>query len=129
MIHITDANEPLVELKNPNTSENLKKAARIKKVTIGNLDLMNNDDAIVPDVKYHRNYYQTFPMKSKLEKIEKSKQVTADLVSHGNFHLPDQNVILILKTDFYLRSAFFSERTNIKTKYLKNWLNVLTIEL
>ena len=46
-----------------------------------------------------------------------------------NFQLPDQNVIIILKTDFYLRSAFFAERTNIKTKYLKIWLNVLTIEL
>ena len=51
MIHITDANEPLVELKNSNTWENLKKAARIKNFTIGNLDLVNNDDAIVPDVK------------------------------------------------------------------------------
>ena len=49
------------------------------------LDLLNNDDAIVPDVKYHRKCYQTFTMKSKLEKIEKSKKVTADLVSHAEF--------------------------------------------
>ena len=33
-------------------------------------------------------------MKSKLEKLEKSKQVTADLMSMRNFQLPDQNVIL-----------------------------------
>ena len=49
------------------------------------LDLMNDDDAIVPDVKYHRKCYQTFTMKSKLEKIEKSKQVTADLAPHVEF--------------------------------------------
>ena len=52
MIHVTDANEPLVQLKNPNTWENLKKAAYIRNFTIGNLDLMNIDDAIIPDVKY-----------------------------------------------------------------------------
>ena len=85
MIHITGANEPLVELKNPNTWENLKKAARIRNFTIENLDLMNNDDAIVPDVKYHRKCYQIFTMKSELEKIQKSKQVTTDLVPHAEF--------------------------------------------
>ena len=52
MIHVTDAKEPLVQLKNPNTWENLKKAAYIRNFTIGNLDLMNIDDAIIPDVKY-----------------------------------------------------------------------------
>ena len=85
MIHVTDANEPLVQLKNPNTWENLKKAARIRNFTIGNLDLMNIDDAIVSDVKYYRKFYHTFIMKSKPEKIEKSKQVTADLVSYAEF--------------------------------------------
>ena len=85
MIHITDANESLVELKNPNTWENLKKAARVRNFTTGNLDLMNDDDSIVPDVKYHRKCYQAFTMKSKLEKIEKPKQVTADLVPHAEF--------------------------------------------
>ena len=70
MIHVTDANEPLVELKNLNTWENLKKAACIRNFTIGNLDLTNNDDVIVPDVKCHRKCYQTFTMKSKLEKLK-----------------------------------------------------------
>ena len=51
MIHFTDA--PLVELKNPNTWGNMKKAARIRNFTVGNLGLMNNNDAIVPDVKFH----------------------------------------------------------------------------
>ena len=46
---------------------------------------MNNDDAIVPNGKYHRKCYQTFTMKSKLEKIEKSKQVTADLMSDAEY--------------------------------------------
>ena len=85
MIHIADANEPLVELKNLNTWENLKKAARIRNFTIGNSGILNNDDAIVLGVKYHRRCYQTFTVKSKLEKVEKSKQVTADLVSHAEF--------------------------------------------
>ena len=115
MIHVTDANEPLVQLKNPNTWENLKKSARIKNFTIGNLDLMNIDDAIVSDVKYYRKFYHTFMMKSKLEKIEKSKQVTADLVSYAEFSTSWPKCYS--KTDFYLKSAFFAERTN---KVLEN---------
>ena len=83
MIHFTDA--PLVELKNPNTWENMKKAARIRNFTVGNLGLMNNNDAIVPDVKFHRKCQQIFTMKCKLENIEKSKQGTTDLESHAEF--------------------------------------------
>ena len=94
-------------MKNPNTWKNLKRAASIKNFTIGNLDLMNNDDAIVPNVKYHRKCYETFTMKSKLEKIEKSEQVIADPQCHmRNFQLSGQKVILIPKSDFYLRRAF-----------------------
>ena len=43
-----------------------KKVARTSNFTIGNLDLMNNDEALVPDIMYHRKCYQIFTMKSKL---------------------------------------------------------------
>ena len=54
-------------------------------------------------------------MKSKLEKLEKSKQVTADLMSHAEFSTSWPKCYS--KTDFYLKSAFFAERTN---KVLEN---------
>ena len=54
-------------------------------------------------------------MKSKLEKLEKSKQVTADLMSYAEFSTSWPKCYS--KTDFYLKSAFFAERTN---KVLEN---------
>ena len=54
-------------------------------------------------------------MKSKLENLEKSKQVTADLMSYAEFSASWPKCYS--KTDFYLKSAFFAERTN---KVLEN---------
>ena len=114
MIHITEANEPLVELKNPNTWENLKKAARLRNFTIGNFDLMHNDDAIVSNVKYHRKCYQTFAMKSKLEKIEKSKQLTADLVSHAEYSTSGQKRYSNPKNRFLPKECIFCQKNKYK---------------
>ena len=114
MVHVTDANEPLVELKNLNTRENLKKAARVGNFIIRNLDLMNNDDAIVSDVKYHRKFYQTFTMKSKPEKIEKSKQVTADLVSHAEYSTSRQKGYSNLGNQLLPKECIFLPKKQIQ---------------
>ena len=122
MVHVTDANEPLVELKNPNTRENLKKAARVGNFIIRNLDLMNNDDAIVSDVKYHRKCYQTFTMKSKPEKIEKSKQVTADLVSHAEYSTSRQKGYSNLGNRLLPKECIFCQKSKYKNKILEKLL-------
>ena len=129
MIHITDANEPLVELKNLNTRENLKKAACIRNFTIRNLDFMNNDDAIVPDVKYHIECYQTFMMKSKLEKIEKSKQVTVDLVLHSEFSTSRPKRYSNPEKRLLPKECIFCRKNKYKNKVLEKLITVLTIEL
>ena len=90
---------------------------------------MNNGDAIVPDGKYHRKYYQTFTMKSKLEKIEKSKQVTADLVSHEEFSTSRPKRYSNPENGLLPKECIFCRKNKYKTEYLKSWLNVLTIEL
>ena len=80
---------------------------------------MNNDDAIVPDVKYHRKCYQTFTMKSKLEKIEKSKQVTADLVSHAEFSTSRPKLYTNPENRLLVKECIFCRNNKYKNKVLE----------
>ena len=127
MIHITDAIEQLVELKNPNTWENLKKAARMRNFTIGNFDLMNNDDAIVPDVKHYRKCYQTFTMKSKLGEIEKSKQVTADLVSLAEFSTCKSKRYSNPENRLLPKESIFCRKSKYKNKVLEKLVKCVDV--
>ena len=58
----------LVSLKLPSTWNTIKRAAKIRKHSIINANV--DPDSGVPDLKYHRLCYQTFTMKSKLERIQ-----------------------------------------------------------
>ena len=60
--------DELVSLKLPSTWNTIKRAAEIRKHNIINADV--DPDSGVPDLKYHRLCYQTFTMKSKLERIQ-----------------------------------------------------------
>ena len=72
LILCTNSKDALITLEKPSTWEVLKKAANIRKYD-SILNLCNSNE-MPTGVQCHRECYQTFTMKSQLEKIFKNSE-------------------------------------------------------
>ena len=107
-IHCTDSTDELIQLKHSKTWEILQRAAEIREHILP----INEIDRL-PNIFYHRKCYQYFTMKSKLDRISKTKQEEKSVLD---------SVILSLEEGYTFPTQTVDE---IKTKRSKTTTQIL----
>ena len=130
-----DADDELILLKSSTTWETLRNAAEIRKHEVLNVAI--NPQSGIPIVKYHRLCYQTFTMKSKLERVQnqnlKSQLVLERKIASvaefesgaeeneddgANLPYQNENHKKRIAISYFRKNAYFVTGENTRTKDL-----------